>query len=290
MLIDGRNCAYRAAYAHVKSNGEGRTNTYHPFVHFIRQIAEIVGKFQPADVTCIWDAPRETIWRRKIFPMYKKRDDDNKYVEDLRPALRQIEAVAPHFLPHMGIREIRKATQETDDLIYSLCRVLYPKNTVIISSDRDFLQVPFRMPNVKLYEPQEKEFLQPPNYDPVVAKCLIGDNSDRIDGYIGIGKVKGAALAECNLKRQAFLAKDGPDLYYRNLILIDLAYNPDLIKNDVFVSAELANTPTFDRKAIDAAVREHKVNGLHQDFDRAVMPLKLYIGKKDKPNEVSTPV
>lgn len=276
LLIDGRNCSYRAAWAYLKGSREGHMK-YHPFVYFMRQLGETVSRFKPNEVTCVWDAPRETVWRREIFPLYKQRDDDNKYVADLREPLKQIETVARILLPEANVRDVSKATQETDDLIYSLCRVIYPKEVIIVSSDRDFLQIPYRMPGVRQFEPQDKEFLLTPDLDPVVTKSLIGDPSDRIDGYHGIGKVKAGPLASCFIKRQAFLEANGPSLYYRNLVLIDLANNPDRLKNDMHVSAKLAEKPRFDAKKIDDLIVEHRIFGLKQDYDRAVRPFKTDI-------------
>lgn len=279
ILFDGKNNAYRAAYACERGKSDGRRNQYHPFVQFARQLSEIIEKFKPQAVSCIWDAPRDTVWRKAIFPLYKNRAD-NEYIAKLKDYLVDIEKAAKILLPELRFRVLKKDTQETDDLIYSMCRVLYPEEVVIVSSDKDFTQITYRMPNVKLYDPQEKSITPTPLIDPVVSKSLIGDTSDRIDGYHGIGPKKGAPLAECLTKRTEFLNTAGRNLYLRNQLLINLAYNPELFQNDMYVERVLAKPVRFDKKELERLSIEHKIFGVMQDYDNAFMPMQRCIDKQ----------
>ena len=62
-------------------------------------------------------------------------------------------------------------------------------NTVILSSDTDFIQILNLYPdNVKLYNPISKSYRQNTDYDYVAWKAMVGDRADNIPGVKGIGK------------------------------------------------------------------------------------------------------
>lgn len=283
LLIDARNCAYRAAYAYQRSANSGNTK-YHPVVIYIKQIAEIILELQASSVNFFWDAPRDTVWRKKIYPVYKNRDN-NVYVQELGDIIKQIEAATRLLLPYLNVRQFAKERMETDDLIYSACRVLFPRPCVIVSSDSDFQQVAFRMRNVKLYDPQGKQFAKfDTKNDPACLKALIGDKSDRIDGYRGIGEKKGPPILESFEKRKEFLSQNDPMIFVKNLMLVDLSYNPWLLQNDYYVATQMADKPVYNAGMIKQLASDNGYSGMDSILDKLYMPFKRMLEKDKKPD------
>ena len=295
LLIDARNLMYRAIFAHKKDQKQG--SRIHHFTVMVRFMWGWLDKFKPAAVGMFWDAPKNTLWRKKILDDYKVRNE-NEYFEDIRDDLIFTQSAAKAVLAHMGVWQFSKARMEADDLIYSACRVLAPRQVIIISTDKDYEQVVFRMPHVKLWDPMTNsgkgKFVGAPDHDPAIAKALAGDKSDKVGGYSGIGPVKSAKMARNLKERDEFLRRHdackpmdegecpvcygmGRKLLIRNLLLVDLSLNPELLKNDLYIERVLIEEQRFDKEQIKAMAKKHKVGGLTAEYDRIVLPFKLIL-------------
>jgi 5'-3' exonuclease len=237
-------------------------------------------KFKPSGVCMFWDSKKENLWRKKLLTDYKVRNE-NEYFEDIRDDLIFTQAAARAIFEHMGVWQFFKDGMEADDLIYSACRVLSPRPLMIISTDADYEQIIFRMQNVRLWNPMADsgrgKFIGVPDHDPALAKALAGDKSDKIAGYRNIGPVKSAKLARDLIERENFLKEHDRTIFIRNLLLIDLALNPGLLKNDLYIQRVLANKSEFNKEQIVAMAKKHKVSGLIGEYDRIIMPFKLVL-------------
>ncbi len=273
LLVDGRNLMYRAIFANKSPNSR---DNHHHFTVMVSLMWGWIDRFKPEAVNVFWDAPRETVWRKKIFENYKNRDDKDYYI-DIREDLIYTQAAAQDILQHMGVLQFSRPHMEADDLIYAAARVLAPKQVYIISSDSDYTQVAFRMPHVRLFDPLKNKFIDPPDFDPAVQKALAGDKADKINGYEGIGPKKSAKLAASLTDRHQFLIERGAKLFIRNLLLIDLSLCPDLLKNILYVQDALTVVPKFDKEMIFSEAKKHQVNGLVADYSRSVLPFKLML-------------
>lgn len=263
LLIDGRNCAYRAVFANRTGN---QNNKCHTAVVMLRFITSWIEKFKPLSIHVFWDANRNTVWRRKIFEGYKKRDelDLTGVIDDLNATTKAIMAL----FTVMNIRQFKRKEMEADDLIYAACRVLHPQDVIVVSSDGDFQQLLHFFPNTKLYEPRKNEFVSRPDFNPVIRKALWGDEGDRINGYQGIGEVKSLALAKSVHNRLDFLGKVGSELFNRNLLLVDLNLCPDLLANEQYVTKVMATDVEYDRSMVHSISMELKLMGLMTEYDR----------------------
>lgn len=275
LLVDGRNLIYRAIFANKKSLGSGFAR-YHSFTVMLRFMREWLQNFSPAAVHIFWDARKDTLWRRKIYPEYKVKPE-NPYFDQVKDDLLLTEAAAKALFRFMGVRQFSKSTMEADDLIYSAAKLLAPAPVIIVSSDHDYEQLVFRHRHIRLYNPMihHGEFIDPKDYDPAIAKALMGDSTDNVPGYRGIGKVKGANLARSLSERVEFLQASGHQIYLRNLLLVDLSLNPFVLKNDLYVQKVMASEATFDADALRAEAKKHKVSGLIAEYATIVSPFKL---------------
>lgn len=270
LLFDAKNILYRAGYA---CHGEPKIVTV-----ALGFMADCVSKFKPKWAGVFWDASSDGGWRRKIFPAYKERADQRG---DVRAKVAEAEPMIRDLLPLLGVTQFYRDDAEADDLIYSACRILYPQDIIIVSSDKDYTQIVYRTPSVRLYDHREQKFTthEQIKVDPAIQKSLMGDDSDEIPGYSKVGPVGSAKLAASIDELNAFLATHDPSLYLRNRLLIDLSMCPSLYKNTVYVQKQLSEKHEFDRAAIYKMAL--KVPKLAEEYNRAAAPFRLIAETED---------
>lgn len=274
LLIDGRNSAYRAVYANKDSKK-------HSLVVMLRFMCTWLKKHAPSTVSVFWDAPRATLWRRDILPSYKDREPSRPLSEkedgearDVRSELQALQEAATTVFASLNVRQFYKARQEADDLIYAACRCLYPHPTVIVSSDGDFAQIPYQMANVRIWEPRTNKTLDVSRVNPAIKKALEGDVSDCIDGFAGIGDVKSTTIAESHDRLNKFLVTADRKTFLLNMLLVDLSLCPHLLANQMYVTRQMSTPVLFDKRALVAAIGQHKIEGLLAEFDKLIPPFK----------------
>lgn len=271
MLVDARNAIYRAVYAIRSDRRPGEK--YHYFTAFLRQMTKWMNSFRPSSVHVFWDAPRSTVWRRLIAPTYKDRSSSN-YVEGIAEDLAMTTDVAKLFFKYMNVRQYERKQMEADDLIYAAASVLHPNRSVIVSTDSDMTQIPYRFHSCSVLDPTSMQEVQVPSVNPVYLKAMVGDTADSIKGYYGIGPAKGQALLEDKTKLQDFLKTNGPRVFHTNLLLIDLSLCPRLLANTIYAHKKIAEPVVFSPEDIRKLTLTHKVNGLVQEFSDLILPFK----------------
>lgn len=273
LLIDARNAMYRAVYAGLADRSD--RPKYHYFVIFLRQIVSWMNIKRPSSVHIFWDAPRETVWRRKIHPTYKDRESSN-YVEGLAEHLSATTAVAKDLLKVMGVRQYDRKEMEADDLIYAAVSYMHPRKTCIVSNDSDMKQIPYRFSSCSVFKPDGLGGADAPlsEVSPAHLKALAGDKADSIVGYNQIGPVRGAELLRDPAAMAEFFEVKGASTYRKNLVLIDLSMCPWLPANTFYIQKVLAQKVVWDKAEVNKLIMQHKVNGLQQEFANLVLPFK----------------
>lgn len=267
LLIDARNALYRAIFA---SKAE-RYHKYHSILFLLRQIAGYIRQFEPDSVHIFWDAPRESVWRRKILTTYKDRTASS-YVEDISADLKICTNIAQDIFRVLNCRQYNKDHMEADDLIYAAVTVMHPNTTIIVSSDSDMMQIPYMFNSSSVADPKTMLINAIPTHHPALMKSIVGDKSDHIDGYYGIGPKKGAMLLENYVHLQEFLDLKGRDIYIRNLLLTDLSLCPKLIANKLHIQQVLSESTMFDKEELKNIIKKHKIYGLDGDYQN-IIPL-----------------
>jgi len=274
LLVDGKNCLYRAIFANQKSDSK-----QHHMTVMLRFMRSWMLQFNPKDVFVFWDAPRADVWRRKILTTYK--DRSGEYTQNVEEDVQSMLITAKEMFSHMNIRQFSRPTMEADDLIYSACRVLSPTPLVICSSDSDYIQIPYKMNNVRVFEPRQGKIIEPEQYDPAVQKALMGCKTDVVEGYDGIGKVKSAKLASDSMARSQFLKNTGRLMFARNMLLVDLSLCPKLLENDLYIMAVLNEAITYSKDTIIGLIQKHKLTGLISEIHDLVVPYKALSKTED---------
>ena len=187
-------------------------------------------------------------WRKEIFPQYKSnrrknREEDNKDWDSIFGVLNNIKEEIKEFLPYKVV-EVYGA--EADDVIATLCKHYQSEKVMIVSGDKDFIQLQ-KYDNVKQYSPITKKLVD--GIDPKVyikEHVLKGDKSDGVPNVLSPDHTFTDELRQRPLtskKLESILAQDIDELddeikrnYQRNDKLINLDNIPKTLESEILNS------------------------------------------------------
>lgn len=192
LVLDGYNLIYRARYS-SRNLGD-----YSTIFNFFRSLRPLIENFQPD--LCYFVLEGKPVKRLEKDSGYKAQrvyhDKDN-----FQNQRREIIRLVKQYFPLIAVRH---PDYECDDIANYLANCKHEKdNVVIVSSDTDFIQSINE--NTRVYNPVRKEFLTKFEYDYVHWKSLVGDKSDNIIGFKGIGNKKAVSLLQDSKKLKDFL-------------------------------------------------------------------------------------
>jgi hypothetical protein len=88
-------------------------------------------------------------------------------------------------MQHLPITTCRAANYEADDVVATLCENMRTEDLTVLSNDSDYIQLLQRgYPQIRIYNPIKKSFMEAPTYPYVAWKCLNGDKSDNIPALL----------------------------------------------------------------------------------------------------------
>lgn len=210
-------------------------------VGFIKTLHYLNEQFAPSKIFVVWESGGGSKRRLRIFPEYKanrrgkSKSKNKKNVPwgsgggSMRDVLLNDESVKAaqlfllnRFLKTTPVCQIYVQDVEADDIISYLVKEKFANTNVdkiIVSADKDFYQLLDR-PDVKVYDPPrrtlvtgadvKKEFgISPRNF--ALAKAIVGDASDNIDGITGVGM-------KTAIKRLPILANDDKDVMIGDIV------------------------------------------------------------------------
>ena len=187
-------------------------------------------------------------WRKEIFPQYKSnrrknREEDDKDWYSIFDVLNNIKEEIKEFLPYKVV-EVYGA--EADDVIATLCKHYQNEKVMIVSGDKDFIQLQ-KYDNVKQYSPITKKLVD--GVDPKVyikEHVLKGDKSDGVPNVLSPDHTFTDELRQRPLtskKLESILAQDIDELddeikrnYQRNDKLINLDNIPKTLESEILNS------------------------------------------------------
>ena len=195
------------------------------------------------EVVLTWDSKHS--WRRDYFPEYKAsrrkgREESDLNWDDIFGTLNKIRNEIKENFPYKYL-EVFGA--EADDIIGFLCEENRDEKILIISGDKDFIQLQ-KYPNVTQWSPITKK--QVNGFDPTIylkEHILKGDTSDGVPNVLSPDNTFVDGLRQRPLSRkkiQSWLVGGGSDWndevkrnFQRNLTLIDLTKTPEELKNQI---------------------------------------------------------
>ncbi len=199
-LIDGSGFIFRAYFAMAYSGRGNMTNPEGTPVSavfgFTQMMIKMLRDFNAPYMAVIFDAARDN-FRNDIYPEYKANRDETP--DDLKPQFPLIREATEAF----DIPALELAGYEADDLIATYARLASEagKKVVIVSSDKDLMQLVSDDKNIRMFDPMkdkwigeaevQEKFGVPPNRV-IDVQSLAGDSVDNVPGVPGIG-IKTAA-------------------------------------------------------------------------------------------------
>jgi 5'-3' exonuclease len=119
---------------------------------------------------------------------------------------------------------------ECDDVIANLSTYHHDKGDIvtIVSGDSDFIQLLDNRPDISIYHPIRKKYLEPTPYHYLTWKSLTGDSSDNIPGIPRVGPKTAEKILMTEGKLDLFLEDaEKEKIFKRNYSLIELVDIPD---------------------------------------------------------------
>lgn len=307
LIIDMSNLLYRTFFANIKEQSEIVVGLC--YVSALNCLAEYRNKFKANKVFLVFDAH---CWRKdytasdkcKSFKKYKgnrrqklttseqeKLDIFDQHVDDFFDILAN----------NTSLTVLRQDGLEADDIISGLVNVYDDCTNIIVSSDKDFMQL--IRPNVILFDPVSKKTrnLSEYNNDPqyfLFHKCIRGDDGDNVmSAYprvrsTAIEKAYGDEFERVKLMKHDFkvMAQDSKtgdykelsyiteDVFKENRLLMDLNAQPKYVKKLIYTTIEsaLQETGKFNYFKF---MRFCKKNNLINILDRIDYYVPLLSGK-----------
>lgn len=194
LLVDGNSVLFRAYYSTIYTNRMS-TSTGIPtnaVFGFITMLNKALTMTKPDALLVAWDAGKKTFRHEKMedYKGTRKPLDDELIVQ--MPIIRE-------YLDASNIARYEQEGYEADDIIGSMAKADPDLETIILTSDKDMLQLvddhtkvimmkkglqDFEVMDVKAIE--DKYGITPPQI--IDLKGLMGDPSDNIPGVKGIGE------------------------------------------------------------------------------------------------------
>jgi len=218
LFLDGLNLMHRARSGF-------QLGDYNVVFNFYRSLKPLIDQFEPTRIYFTLEGHPKR--RHELLPAYKaNRVIDQTTVEgkdkykSLEDFWRQKDVIM-ELMQHLPISVMRHPHFEADDLIYNvIANASTAVEFTVVSSDTDFIQLLQQFPNVRLYNPVTKAFVEAPTYDYVQWKALRGDGSDNIPQLVaGLGDKTAEDLLEDPDALAAVLKEHG-DAYKRNVELV----------------------------------------------------------------------
>lgn len=193
LYIDGNSLLFRAFYAtanqSMTTSDNIPTNAVYGFINLITKAIDI---FEPSHVVCAFDTGKPT-FRHEQYSEYKA--NRKEVPEALIPQFQ----IVREFLDSFGIFRIEIEGIEADDIIGSLSKTYTKYDSLLLTSDRDYLQlidehikVVFMKKGLSEFDVYDDKFLYDKMaikpYQIIELKALMGDMSDNIKGVNGIGE------------------------------------------------------------------------------------------------------
>ena len=199
-------------------------------------------------------------WRREYFPNYKagrkkSREKDNKDWDKIFGVLNKIKAEFKDNLPYKYL-EVYGA--EADDIIATLCKNFQDEKIMIVSGDKDFIQL-HKYPNVKQYSPILKKYVNGHNPDTYIKEHILkGDTSDGVPNVLSPDNTFVDGIRQRPLGRKKIetwldihiddLPEEVKRNYQRNDKLINLDNIPEELGKEIMF--EFKEAPCGDRSKL----------------------------------------
>lgn len=241
------------------------------YLVFFRKFHKYLKIFSEHKWIVAWDNPTSSDWRREIFPEYKGNRDYNTdpiWKDVMFPIMDNLKWILQAYPVYQFIVE----RLEADDIAYLIAKKYPGKDTVLISTDSDWIQTMQEF-GVKLFNPLTDKYKKVPEYNYILHKAIVGDKGDNIPGLVGYGPKKAEKLTEQlsnkNLKETPAtdITQEQQQIIMRNLKLMGIGNNP-LVSNPQIDFSIPESPKKIDLKKIQKFYFDYKLKSLLEHFDK----------------------
>ena len=233
LLIDFNNLAIRTLFASHNHDWATEGFSFHKHLVLNTLISDIK-KFDPDEVILAVDDIRN--WRKKVYPEYKANRKIQREALDFDwDAYFNHINIFTESLKLLPFKILTVPYTEADDIIAVLSKYFINTENIIVSSDRDYIQL-LQYKQNKLWNPIDKKFIICDS--PLKAleiKKIIGDSGDNVPAIKPrMGEKTAIKLLETG-KFQELLDSDKQikENYIRNSRMISLSEIPDIIQKEI---------------------------------------------------------
>tara|TARA_R110002110_G_scaffold33445_1_gene114537 strand:- start:532 stop:1551 length:1020 start_codon:yes stop_codon:yes gene_type:complete len=194
LLVDG-NSLLKTGFHGIKNMYNGEAHIGGLF-HFLKTLAYVIETNLITKTIVFWDGEDNSSFRRKIYPQYKEnRRKSYKTEEELQSFYRQKFRVQ-EYLEELYVRQGDFKKCEADDMIAHYCHTSKDEEIIILTLDRDLLQLINDKTSVLIQSMNtifKKGDLVPLNGCSIISenvrlvKAVCGDSSDNISGIKLVG-------------------------------------------------------------------------------------------------------
>lgn len=237
--------------------------------NFFRNLRPLIEQFSPDK--CFFVLEGHPQFRYDLFSEYKanriiKTAEKQEAMDKFHVSKREI----VRLIQNLPITTVRAADYECDDVIATLCENMKSEDVTVLSNDSDYIQILQKgYPNCKVYNPVKKEFMSAPPYPYVAWKSLVGDTSDNIPGFAGIGPKKAESLLSDPKKFQKFMDIEENRAnfqVYRELIEFRFIPEEEIVFKDGIKNFDILKEE-FEKMKFDSITNEKSWNKYVKTFD-----------------------
>ena len=186
-------------------------------------------------------------WRKEVFPYYKqnRKKDREKSSHNWSSIFEVLNMIRDEIKEHFHFKVLEVLGAEADDVISTLCKNKGTQKVLILSGDKDFIQLQ-KYPGVKQFNPiMKREVTHDDPYTYVKEHIIKGDKSDGIPNYLSaddtfVVGVRQKPISQKNLDKwvkespgQFCTSKETLSNYQRNKRLIDFDCVPTEIEDKI---------------------------------------------------------
>lgn len=277
LLIDGENLLHASFHRFEKlKSTDGKPSG--AIFGFFKSLHMYLTRFNPDDLVITFDNGHSSV-RMKLNPGYK---EHRKNISVDYESLQQQKAMIIKMLGMLRIKYVfdkKKLTNyEGDDfLAYLAIKTYREQKIIIVSSDKDFNQLLSK--NLRIFNPRKDEIVRLENckdlygyhsHETVSYLAMVGDKSDDIPGFPGIGPVKARKILDEGTIHK-FLEDEGNrekylEVWERNRKLIDLFWFVGNVKLEKLPIKEYKSTELKLRKFQDVCKEYSLASFLTNEF------------------------